>query len=82
MIYKSATGSLAAQFFAQSQGSWIANLCALGLGLAIPLHVIAIGLFLQRKWLSTRFTRAAWILVVVSGCWLGVSLGIRLLFLR
>ncbi len=50
---------------------------ALGLALPIPFHIISIGLFVQKRWLSPRWARIAWFAIVISGCWLGVSLAIR-----
>jgi succinate dehydrogenase/fumarate reductase cytochrome b subunit len=81
ILYNAASGSLAAQLVAASQESWIERMAALGLSLAVPFHVISVGLILQRRWLSPPWTRAAWIAVVVSGCWLGLALGIKLLIL-
>ena len=81
VLYNAAAGSLAGQLVASSQGSLIKPLNALALNLPVPLHVISIGLILQRWWLSPPWKRAAWIAVVVSGCWLGVALGIKLLIL-
>lgn len=82
VFYNAATGSLVAQLFTQSEESfWILNSCALGLKLPVPLHVISIGLILQRGRLSPRFAKAAWIAIVVSGCWLGGALAIKMLVL-
>ena len=81
VIYSVATDSLSVQLFAQPQGSWISTICALGLSLPVPFHVISVGLILKRKWLSLFWAKAAWLAVVISGCWLGVALGIKLLVL-
>jgi len=79
VLYKSVTGSLLPQFFVPRQSLWVGNLYALGLSLPIPFHVISIGLVLHRKWLSPPWSRIAWVAVVLSGFWLGVALGFRVL---
>jgi hypothetical protein len=79
MLYQTADGSLVGKFFAQSQPTPITSLYALMLGLPIPLHVISIGLIVQRRWLSPCWAKIAWAAIVGSGCWLGVSLAIRLM---
>ncbi len=81
VLYSAVTGSLVARPFAQSQGLWIRNVFALGLSLPVPFHVISIGLVLQRRWFPPLWTRVAWLAVVVSGCWLGAALGIKMLVL-
>jgi hypothetical protein len=81
VLNNAVTGALVVQVFAQSQGSWIRNVYALGLSLPVPFHVISVGLVLQQRWLSPLWTKAAWLAVVVSGCWLGAALGIKLLVL-
>ena len=81
VIYSAATGSLSVQLFAQPHGSWLLTMYALGLSLPVPFHVISVGLFLKRRWLSPFWAKAAWAAVVMSGCWLGAALGIKLLVL-
>jgi hypothetical protein len=81
VFYRTATGALVAQFFPESQQSWTSNLSALGLSLAAPLHVISVGLVLQRRWLPHHWSRIVWLAVVLSGCWLGAALAIKLLLL-
>ena len=81
VIYNAVTGSLSVQLFSRSQGSWLLTMYALGLSLPIPFHVISVGLILKRRWLSPFWAKAAWPAVVMSGCWLGVALGIKLLVL-
>ena len=76
------TGSLGSMLFPQSPKTWIWTTYALTLSLPVPFHVIAIGLILQRRWLPHRWARIAWISIVVSGCWLGAALVIKLLLLR
>ena len=82
VFYHAANGSLAAQLFPESQQSWISNLYAIALRLAVPLHVISVGLVMQRRWLSPHWARIVWLAVVVSGCWLGVALVIKALLLH
>jgi hypothetical protein len=81
VFYRTATGSLAAQLLPGLQESWPKNLYALGLSLPVPLHVISVGLVLQRRWLPHHWTRIVWLAVVISGCWLGVALAIKLFLL-
>jgi len=81
VIYSAATGSLSVQLFAQPQGSWRLTMYALGLSFPVPFHVISVGLILKRRWLSPFWAKAAFSAVVMSGCWLGVALGIKLLVL-
>ncbi len=79
LMYTAATGALGSPDFARPRGSWIRNIYALGLSLPIPLHVISIGFFLQVRWLSDLGAKAARLAIIVTGCWLGVALGIRVL---
>lgn len=78
-LYNAATGKLAVQYFAASPESWTTHVVAFGLNLPLPCHIISVGLILQRRWLSPLQKRIVWIAVLVSGCWLGVALGIKLL---
>jgi hypothetical protein len=82
VLYKATTGSSVVPFFVQQESLWIRELCALALNLPVPFHVIAVGLVVQRKWLSRPLARAVWLAVAVSGSWLGVALGVRLLASR
>jgi len=81
VLCNSQSGALAQQYFGISPPSWIQNVYALGLGLPVPLHIISIGLVLQLRWLSPIWTKGARWAIVVSGCWLGLALGIRWLVL-
>ncbi|MCP4370163.1 MAG: hypothetical protein GY797_18920 [Deltaproteobacteria bacterium] len=81
-LYHAAFGTLAKTVFGNSPGSFIWNAAAIGLSLPIPLHVISIGLILQKKWLPTRWVKATWIAIVFSGCWLGVALFIKLFIIN
>jgi hypothetical protein len=82
VIYHAANGSLVAQLFPESQQSWISNLYAIALSLPVPLHVISVGFVLQRRWLPPHWTRIVWLAVVISGCWLGVALVIKVFLLH
>jgi len=82
VIYHAASGSLVAQLFPESQQSWANNLYAIGLSLPVPLHVISIGLVLQHRWLPPHWIQIAWLAAVISGCWLGVALMIKLFLLH
>jgi hypothetical protein len=81
ILYRGLSGVLTQQYFTPSQGSVIQHVYALGLGLPIPLHIIAIGLVLQLRWLSPISARGTRWAIVVSGCWLGLALAIRWLAL-
>ncbi len=81
VICQAATGGLVAQYPALPAGIAARGLYALGLSLPVPMHVIAVGLFLQKKWLHRNWARAAWWAVVFSGVWLGAALLIRLTLL-
>ena len=78
VIYGASDGTLAARYFPESRVSLPNTILALGLGLPVPLHVISVGLFLKRRWLSPLWIRIALIAVVISGCWLGIALAVKL----
>jgi hypothetical protein len=79
MLYGSVNGSLAAQLFSESQEAVSNTVVVLALSLPLPFHVISVGLLLQRCWLSHLWARIAFLAVVISGCWLGVAIGIKFL---
>jgi hypothetical protein len=79
MLYGSVNGSLAAQLFSESQEAVSNTVVVLALSLPLPFHVISVGLLLQRRWLSHLWARIAFLAVVISGCWLGVAIGIKFL---
>ncbi len=81
VICQAASGGLAAQYPALPAGLIGRGLFALGLSLPAPMHVIAVGLILQKKWLDRRWARFAWWAVVFSGCWLGTALVVKLVLL-
>ena len=81
ILYQGLNGELAQKYFAQAPDSLTKSIYALLLSLPIPFHVIAVGLVLQLKWLSTPWDRAARWAVVISGCWLGLALAVRWLAL-
>ena len=81
VLYRIASGVLAQQYFATSEGSWIQNIYALGLSLPVAFHIISVGLILQLRWLSPMWAKGARWAVGLSGGWLGLALGIRWLVL-
>jgi hypothetical protein len=81
-IYGAANGSVVAQLFPESQESFPNIAVVLGLSLPVPLHVISIGLLLQRRWLPHSWARISLLAVVISGCWLGAVLAIKLFVFR
>jgi len=78
ILYYATSGTLTKTIFGSSPDSSICDATAIGISLPVPLHVISIGLILQKKWLPTRWVKATWIAIVFSGCWLGVALFIKL----
>lgn len=74
-------GSIAAHGPGGVEVFWARASLGLLLRLPVPLHVISVGLILQTRWLSPAMARAAWVAVVVSGCWLGGALAVRLFLL-
>lgn len=81
VLFQAADGSLVDDFFPLSNGSWVWAVSALFLSLPIPLHVVSIGLILQKRWLSARWGRVAWVAIFVSGGWLGIALAVRVIFI-
>jgi len=75
-------GSLTTGGLPGAEGSWIKTAWVLALRLPVPLHVISVGLILQKRWLPPGAARAAWCSVVISGCWLGLSLAVRMFLLQ
>lgn len=82
MIYGALNGSLAARLVHESQGFGSNNVIALALGLPVPVHVISVGLLLQRRRLSHSWARIAFLAAVISGCWLGVALVTKIFLLQ
>ncbi len=81
LLYSASTGTLIPHELDKFQESWANTLYALFLSFPIPFHVISIGLVLQLRWLEPPWAKAAWLAAVISGCWLGVAIGIRVLVL-
>ncbi|MBT8332250.1 MAG: hypothetical protein KJP06_07970 [Deltaproteobacteria bacterium] len=79
VIYGAVDGIVTAQLLPESRGILWNTAVALGLGLPVPLHVIAIGLVLQRRWLPDWWAKISVPAVVISGCWLGAALAIKFL---
>lgn len=81
VVFRAYSGALAGQFFPRAAGSWVLTVCALGLSLPVPFHIMSVGLIVQRRWLPPPWARAAWLAVVVSGSWLGAALAVKLFLL-
>ena len=79
-IYASVNGDLARELFPDWPGSALSNACAFALSVPVPLHVMAIGLILQYRRLTSGWAKTARFAIVISGCWLGVALGIKILY--
>nr|WP_287411371.1 hypothetical protein [Pseudodesulfovibrio sp.] len=74
-------GTLAAKYFSGSQLVAEHHTYALLLALPVPLHIIFIGLIVQKRWLSEPLARFAWFGIVSSGLWLGVALAVKMFLL-
>ena len=81
-IYGAVDNTIASSFWRQSQGKMWSTLIGLSLSLPIPLHIISVGLILQRRWLPPQWAKIAMPAVVISGCWLGAALAIKLFLIR
>ncbi|MCK4775807.1 MAG: hypothetical protein KAT30_13510 [Candidatus Krumholzibacteria bacterium] len=55
---------------------------ALALRAALPLHLSAVALLMQRPFLPQAWGRTGWYATVISGCWLGIAFLIRLILWR
>jgi hypothetical protein len=77
VVYDAAVGSLPMKVFDTPQTTWVLGLCALGLELPIPFHMISIGLIIQRRWLRPPWDRISWFAIVISGFWLGAALAAK-----
>jgi hypothetical protein len=77
LLYWLVSGALGGEELPSHEPGWTRTLLALALSLPVPLHVISIGLILQRRWLTPSWARVARIGILASGMWLGVALAIR-----
>lgn len=73
--------TLAAKYFPEIAHTARHRLFALLLALPVPLHVIFIGLIIQKRWLTPPMARFAWIGITASGLWLGAALAVKLFVL-
>lgn len=74
-------GELATRYFPDIDHSPGHHLQGLLLALPVPLHVIFIGLIIQKKHFSSPWQRFAWVGITGSGVWLGISLAVRTFWL-
>lgn len=70
-------GRLAAEYFPDVIHTGKHHAGGLFLALAVPFHVIFIGMILQQKWLTRPMARFARLGIVLSGIWLGIALAVR-----
>ncbi|MBI9081148.1 MAG: hypothetical protein JEY79_15585 [Pseudodesulfovibrio sp.] len=77
VIHDAVTGVLAGRFFPDAESSVSLHVGVLLLALPVPLHVIFIGLIVQKRWLSPLWARFAWVGIVGSGVWLGGALMVK-----
>jgi len=80
-LYYWQQGDLAPKYFPDITHTDTHHLSGLLLALPVPLHVIFIGLIVQKKHLSRPWQRIAWVGICGSGIWLGISLAIRTFWL-
>lgn len=78
LIYNAITGELVSEMQHEYRNIELTTVKALLITLPIPLHVIAIGLILQKRWFSKVWKRIAWFAIIASGMWLGIALLIRI----
>ncbi|BDQ34064.1 hypothetical protein [Pseudodesulfovibrio portus] len=76
-VFEAWEGRLAAEYFPDAVHTGKHHLGGLLLALAVPLHVIFIGMILQQKWLTRPMARFARAGIVASGLWLGIALAVR-----
>jgi len=74
LVFDAASGALTRELAVRGIEVNGSVLTALVLTLPVPLHIIAIGLIVQKRWLPPRWQRVAWVAIVGSGCWLGLAL--------
>lgn len=72
-------GALAMDHFPDMEHELHHHVYGLLLALPVPLHMIFVGLIVQKKWLSPPMAKFAWVGIVSSGMWLGVSLLVQAL---
>jgi hypothetical protein len=78
ILYQVYTGTLVEQFFPELNRNGYTFLVALLLAIAVPFHLFAVSLFMQREMFSYIVNRISWIAVIISGLWLGAALIARL----
>ena len=76
-VFQAWEGELAAEYYPDAVHTAKHHAGGLLLALAVPFHVIFIGMILQRKWLTRPMARFARLGIVLSGIWLGVALAVR-----
>lgn len=81
VLHDGMNGVLAGRFFPEIDHAPPHHWGGLLLALPVPLHVIFIGLIIQKRWLSPPWARFAWFGITASGVWLGISLLVKLFVL-
>ena len=81
VIFDYTEGALGPEYFPDVELVDKHHLYGLLLALPVPLHVIFIGLIIQKQWLSVNMARFAWVGISSSGIWLGIALAVRFFFL-
>ncbi len=76
-LWRAVNGQLVERYFPEAAPSFALTIAAFALRLPIPLHIMAIGLIVQKPYLSRPLAKFSWFFIVTSGCWLGLSLAIR-----
>lgn len=76
-VYNAWEGHLAVKYFPDAVHTAGHHAGGLLLALGVPLHIIFIGMILQKKWLTKPMALCARVGIVVSGIWLGIALAVR-----
>jgi len=79
MCYHIPTGDLVKNYNSGWEVNTRNTLLAIALFLPIPLHVISIGMIIQKRWLTLKMKKIAWYSIVSSGMWLGIALAFKLI---
>lgn len=74
VLWDGQAGILAKEHFPDTNHTAGHHFGGLLIALPVPLHVIFIGLILQKRFLSPGWAKFAWVGIVTSGMWLGASL--------
>ena len=77
VILEASSGVLIEDIFPEYNKTFTYKTLALLLALPVPFHVISIGMILQKRWLTEKLRRIAWISIFTSGIWLGIAIIVK-----